>query len=45
MFPKLKLGDDYITDFVLELGDQQYVLVEIEAPKRMLYTKSGNPAS
>lgn len=43
--PKLKLGDDYITDFVLELGDQHYVLVEIEAATRPLYTKAGNPAS
>jgi hypothetical protein len=44
VFPKLKLGDDYITDFVLELGDQQYILVEIEAPTRMLFTKSGYTA-
>lgn len=42
--PKLKLGDDYITDFVMELGDQHYVLVEIEAATRPLYTKAGNPS-
>jgi hypothetical protein len=45
VYPKLKLGDDYITDFVMELGDQQYVLVEIEAATRPLYTKGGYPAS
>ena len=44
MHPKFKLGDDYITDFVIELGDQQYVLVEIEAATRPLYTKTGNPS-
>jgi len=42
VWPQFKLGDDYITDFVLELGFQEYVLVEIEAPSRKLFTKNGD---
>jgi len=42
VWPQFKLGDDYITDFVPELGFQEYVLVEIEAPSRKLFTKNGD---
>lgn len=44
-WPQFRLGDDYITDFVLELGNEEYVLVEIEAASRQLYTRGGNPSS
>jgi antiviral defense system Shedu protein SduA len=40
---KHKLGAEYVTDFVIELPNEQYILVEIEAPKRRLFTQSGDP--
>lgn len=39
--PKIKLGSDYVTDFVVELPQCQYVLVEIERPEHPLFTKQG----
>jgi hypothetical protein len=39
--PKIKLGTEYVTDFVIELASQQYVLVEIEVASKKLFTKAG----
>lgn len=39
--PKIKLGTEYVTDFVIELSQHQYVLVEIERPEHSLFTKQG----
>lgn len=41
--PKYPLGKEWITDFVLELGRQQYVLVEIESARHPMYTREKNP--
>jgi hypothetical protein len=30
--PKVRLGSEFVTDFVIELPDDEYILVEIEAP-------------
>lgn len=35
---KRKLGDDYITDFVLPLINDEYILVEIEKPQDKIFT-------
>lgn len=43
ILPKFALGNDYITDFVLELAARQYVFVEIEAATHSLYTQERNP--
>lgn len=40
--PKVKLGSDYVTDFVIHMPDDEYVLVEIEQANHPLYTKAGN---
>jgi hypothetical protein len=45
IWSQFRLGDDYITDYILELGNQEYVLIEIEASIRPLYTKDGNPTA
>ncbi len=39
--PKLALGAKYVTDFVIELPQQQYILVEIEKQAHFLFTKRG----
>jgi hypothetical protein len=39
--PKVRLGSQYVTDFVLELARRQYVLVEIEAPRHPILRASG----
>ena len=39
--PKIKLGSEYVTDFVIELSQRQYILVEIEKPEHTLFTKQG----
>jgi len=42
--PKFKLGEDYITDYVLLVQGHQgpeYVFVEIERPEKELFTDSG----
>ncbi len=44
VLPKYKLGAEYVTDFVIVLPNEQYVLVEIEAPKCRLFTQKGDPA-
>jgi hypothetical protein len=43
--PQFQLGNDYVTDFVLDMGNEEYVLVEIEATSRPLYTRNGNPSA
>lgn len=43
VWPQFRLGKDYIPDFVLELADQQYVLVEIEPSDAQLFTNEKNP--
>jgi hypothetical protein len=43
--PKVELGSEYITDFVIERVEQEYVLVEIERPSNMLFTRQGDPRS
>jgi hypothetical protein len=43
--PKVKLGTEYVTDFVIQLGEGEYVLVEIEPPGSTLYTLAGNPSA
>ncbi|WP_326511507.1 Shedu anti-phage system protein SduA domain-containing protein [Clostridium intestinale] len=35
---KSRLGDDYITDFVIHLINEEYILVEIEKPKDNIFT-------
>ena len=43
-FPKLRLGDDYITDYVLSVQashGSQYVFVEIERADKKIFTTSG----
>ncbi len=41
--PKVPLGNEYVTDYVVELPNCEYILVEIEQPKYTLFTKQGNP--
>jgi Domain of unknown function (DUF4263) len=43
--PKVPLGSEYVTDFVVTLPGSGYLLVEIERPSHSLYTKSYNPTS
>lgn len=42
--PKVKLGDDFVTDYVVEASPGEYVLIEIEPPGHPLYTGGGNPS-
>lgn len=42
---KIPLGSDYITDFVIRLSDQRYVLVEIEPSNHPIFTKQGDPSA
>ncbi len=39
--PKVELGSEYVTDFVIELPERKYVLVEIEQPGHSVFTQSG----
>lgn len=39
-FSKFKLGDDYVTDFVIQEAPTSYVFVEIEKPKMRLFKQS-----
>jgi hypothetical protein len=43
--PKVPLGAEYVTDFVLRLPDDHYVLVEIERASHALYTQASNPTA
>lgn len=40
--PKHRLGDDYITDFVIRRHDGRYLVVEIEKPQDKIFTSSGD---
>lgn len=42
LIDKHKLGDDYITDFVVKTLKGEYLLVEIEKPQDNIFTGSGN---
>jgi hypothetical protein len=41
--PKMKLGSEYVTDFVVERSEGDYELVEIEPPSERLFTNAGDP--
>jgi len=43
--PKVELGAEYVTDFIIETYDGSYKLVEIEKPTDRLYLKNGDPSS
>ena len=43
--PKVRLGSEFVTDFVMELADEEYVLVEIEPAHFKLFTEAGNPSA
>jgi hypothetical protein len=43
--PKVPLGSEYVTDFVVKLPGSQYLLVEIEKSTHALYTNSYNPTA
>lgn len=39
---KKRLGDDYITDFIIRLINEEYVLVEIEKPQDNIFTANND---
>jgi hypothetical protein len=41
--PKVKLGSEYVPDFVIQVAEEQYVLVKIERPALSVLTKEGRP--
>lgn len=41
--PHVKFGAEYVPDFVIEVAEEQYVLVEIERPALALLTEKGRP--
>lgn len=43
--PKVRLGDDFVTDYVVRLPGDEYVFIEIEAAKRLLYTLKNDPTA
>jgi hypothetical protein len=45
IFPKHRLGSEYVTDFVIHQADGEYILVEIEAASHMLFNKNGDPSA
>lgn len=45
IIPKMRLGDDFVTDYVVELPGMEYVFVEIEAAHRTLYTGKNDPSA
>jgi len=42
ILPKHPLGEDHVTDFVIQHGDSEYVLVELENPSLPLFTRKGD---
>lgn len=44
VLPKLQLGKEYATDFVVEMTPAEYILVEIERADLKLFTKQGDPS-
>lgn len=45
VIPKVRLGSDFTTDFVIQLDKRSYILVELERPSHRLFTRDGNPTS
>lgn len=45
VYPKVKLGTEFVTDFVIRLPGDDYVFVEIERSSHPLYTQANNPAA
>lgn len=43
--PKVPLGSEYVTDFILTLPGDKHVLVEIERANLRLYTQGKNPSA
>ena len=43
--PKVRLGSEYVTDFIVTLPGQQHVLVEIERAGHRLFTGNHDPTS
>jgi hypothetical protein len=43
--PKVRLGAEYVPDFVIELPRKRYVYVEIEQPKHQVITQNGRPSA
>ncbi len=43
IMPQVKLGAEYVPDFVIQAAEGQYVLVEIERPALPLLTEKGRP--
>ncbi len=41
IIPKLGLGSEYVTDFVIQMPQQRYILVEIEKPGHLVLTRKG----
>ena len=42
IYDKQRLGDDLITDFVIQTLEDKYVLVEIEKPQDLIFTKQND---
>jgi hypothetical protein len=43
--PKVRLGSEHVTDFVITTHDDNYVLIEIEKSTKKLYNKNGDPSA
>lgn len=43
--PKVPLGAEHVTDFVIERDEHEYILVEIERPEFPLFTRQGDPTA
>ncbi|MGI8689705.1 MAG: Shedu anti-phage system protein SduA domain-containing protein [Thermomicrobiales bacterium] len=40
--PKVRLGSQHVTDFVIELVNEEYIVVEIEAARHKLFKQDGD---
>jgi hypothetical protein len=45
IIPKVRLGSEHVTDFVITTYDENYVLIEIEKSTKKLYNKNGDPSA
>lgn len=43
--PKVRLGAEYVPDFVIELPRRRYIFVEIEHPQHQVITQNGRPSA
>ena len=41
--PKVRLGAEHVPDFVIQIAEEQYILIEIERPALPVLTKNGRP--